>query len=241
MMLRVGICDDKQEDIDIVRALAIRFSDSHPEHPLDISTYASAYDLLEEVEHTGGCDVYLLDILMPHMSGIELARNLRKRKERAQILFLTSSREYGIEAIGVKATGYLLKPIQEAPFNEAMYACIKELEPDRHPSLPVKTKQGLVRVQLAELISIESFNHICELTLSNGTKLETSVRLSDLYEQLRENTNFIFPYRTYIVNMEYIRGLTSTGILITDGRQLPISRKSYSNIKTAYLDYITRL
>ena len=240
-MLRVGICDDRQEDIDSIRTLAARFSDSHPEHPLDISAYASAYDLLEEVERTGGCDVYLLDILMPHISGIELARRLRKRKERAQILFLTSSREYGIEAIGVKAAGYLLKPIQEAPFHEAMRACIRELEPDRHPSLPVKTKQGLIRVPLAELVSIESFNHVCELTLSDGTKLETSVRLSDLYEQLRENACFIFPHRAYLVNMEYIRGLSGTGILMTDGRQLPISRKGYPDIKAAYLNYMTRL
>lgn len=240
-MLRVGICDDRQEDIDVVRALAARFSDSHPEHPLDISAYSSANALLQGVECTGGCDVYLLDILMPHMSGIELAREIRRRGERAQILFLTSSREYGIEAIGVKAAGYLLKPIQEAPFNEAILACIKELEPDRHPSLPVKTKQGLIRVQLAELVSIESFNHACELTLSDGTKLETFARLSDLYEQLPETAGFILPYRTYIVNMEYIRGISGTGILMTDGRQLPISRKGYSDIKAAYLEYITRL
>lgn len=240
-MLRVGICDDRQEDIEIIRTLATRFSDSHPEYPLDICAYASAYDLLHEVERTGGCDVYLLDILMPHMSGIELARGLRKRNERAKILFLSTSREYGIEAIGVKATGYLLKPIQEAPFYEAMCACIKELEPDRHPSLPVRTKQGLIRVQLEELMSIESFNHVCELTLSNRTKLETSARLSNLYEQLRENVIFIFPHRAYIVNMEYIRGISSTGILMTDGRQIPISRKRYPDIKTAYLDYITRL
>ena len=240
-MLRVGICDDRQEDIDIIRALADRFSDSHPEYPLDISAYPSAYALLEEVERTGGCDVYLLDILMPRMSGVELARSLRKRKERAQILFLTSSREYGIEAVGVKAAGYLLKPIQEAPFNEAMYACIKELEPDRHLSLPVKTKPGLIRVQLAELMLIESFNHACELTLSDGAKLKISVRLSDLYEQLRKTAGFIFAHRAYIVNMEYIRGINSTGIMMTDGRRIPISRKGYSDIKTAYLDYITRL
>lgn len=240
-MLRVGICDDRQEDIDIIRTLAARFSHGCPEYPLDICAYASAYTLLEAVGRTGGCDVYLLDILMPHMSGIDLAREIRKRGERAQILFLTSSREYGIEAIGVKAAGYLLKPIQETAFNEAMFDCIRELEPDRHPSLPVKTKQGLIRVQMAELMLVESFNHVCELTLSNGTKLETSARLSDLFEQLRENAGFIFPHRAYLVNMEYIRGISSTGILMTDGRQLPVSRKGYPDIKAAYLDYITRL
>lgn len=240
-MLRVGICDDRQEDIDIIRTLAVRFSESHPECPLDICAYSSAYDLLEEVERTGGCDVYLLDILMPHMSGIELARSIRKRKERAQILFLTTSREYGIEAVGVKATAYLLKPIQEELFNEAMYDCIKELVPERHSSLAVRTKQGVTRVRLAELMSIESFNHVCELTLSDGTKLETNARLSDLYEQMQEKSGFFFPHRSYIVNMEYIRGISPDGLLMTDGRQLPISRRRYMEIKPVYLDYITRI
>lgn len=240
-MLRIGICDDKQRDIDTVRKLAARFSDNHPEYPLDICAYDSPYDLLDEVERAGGCDVYLLDILMPQMSGIELAHSLRKRRERSQILFLTSSREYGIEAIGVRATGYLLKPVQEEPFNEAMQACIKELSSDRHPSLPVKTKQGLIRVQLDEVMSIESFNHVCRLTLSDGKRLETSAKLSDLYERLRETSQFISPHRTYIVNMEYIRGISGAEILMTDGRQFPISRKGYSDVKAAYLDYITRL
>lgn len=240
-MLRVGICDDRQEDIERVRTLADRFSDSCPTCPLELFAYQSPYDLLEEVERTGGCDIYLLDILMPRMSGIELARVLRKRRERIQILFLTTSREYGIEAIGVKAAGYLLKPIQEKPFMEAMHSCIKELDPERHPSLLVKTRQGLIRVQLAELMMIESFNHVCELTLSNGTKLQTTARLSDFHEQLRESPSFACPHRAYIVNMEYIRCISSMGILMTDGRQLPVSRKGYPAIKTAYLDYVTRI
>ena len=240
-MLRVGICDDRQEDIGRIRTLAVRFSEHCPECPLRVTACTSAHDLLEEVEREGGYDVYLLDILMPHMSGIELAHRLRRRGERAQILFLTTSREYGIEAIGVKAAGYLLKPVQETAFFEAMHACMKELEPEKHPSLMVKTKQGLFRVQLAELMMIESFNHVCELTLSNGTKLRTAARLSALYEQLREVPGFIFPHRAYIVNMEFVRGLGSAGILMTDGRQLPVSRKSYAEIKSAYLEYMTRI
>lgn len=65
---------------------------------------------------SGRYDLFLLDIIMPHMSGIALAQNIRKRSKRAKLVFLTTSREYGIEAIGMKASGYLLKPIQEQAF-----------------------------------------------------------------------------------------------------------------------------
>lgn len=88
-MLRIGICDDNREDIARIRELAVRFSEEHPETPVQIQAYGQPYDLLDEVEKAGGFDLYLLDVVMPHMTGVALARRLRERKERAEILFLT--------------------------------------------------------------------------------------------------------------------------------------------------------
>lgn len=239
-MLRLCICDDKKEEIASIQALIDRFSERYPEHPVQASYFDSPYDLLETLEKSGGYDLYLLDIIMPHMSGIELAKKIRQRGERAELLFLTTSREYGIEAIGVKASGYLIKPIQEQAFFDTVLSCIEELAPENNPSIVVKTKLGLTRVQASELIMIESFDHIRELTLRGGDRLETSVNLSELNELLQDSPCFISPHRAYIVNMEYIRGINNNRILMTDGRQLPVSRKLYANIKAAYLEYMTR-
>ena len=121
-MLRLGVCDDRKEDIASIEALVDHFSARYPEHPVQVSCFDSPYALLEALEKSGGYDLYLLDIIMPHMSGIELAKKIRERGERSKLLFLTTSREYGIEAIGVKASGYLLKPIKEqALFDAHLY------------------------------------------------------------------------------------------------------------------------
>lgn len=239
-MLRLCICDDRKEDIDSVKALIARFSERYPEYPVQASYFDNGYDLLEALQKSGGYDLYLLDIIMPHMSGIELAEKIRQRGERAKLLFLTTSREYGIEAIGVKASGYLIKPIREQAFFDAVLSCIEELAPENHPYFVVKTKLGLTRVQLSELMRIESFNHIRELTLQSGDKLETTLKLSELKEMLKDYSCFISPHRAYLVNMEYIRGINNNSILMTDGRQLPVSKKLYADTKTAYLEYMTR-
>ena len=60
---------------------------------MQVSCFDSSYDLLEALEKSGGYDLYLLDIIMPHMSGIELAKKIRERGERSKLLFLTTSRE----------------------------------------------------------------------------------------------------------------------------------------------------
>lgn len=239
-MLRLCICDDRKEDINSVKALIARFSERYPEHPVQASYFDNAYDLLEALQESGGYDLYLLDIIMPHMSGIELAEKVRQRGERAKLLFLTTSREHGIEAIGVKASGYLIKPIREQAFFDAVLFCIEELAPENHPYFVVKTKLGLTRVQLSELMRIESFNHIRELTLQSGDKLETTLKLSELKEMLKDYSCFISPHRAYLVNMEYIRGINNNSILMTDGRQIPVSKKLYADMKMLYLEYMTR-
>lgn len=239
-MLRLCICDDRKEEITSIQALIDRFSERYPEHPVQVSYFDSPYDLLETMEKSGGYDLYLLDIIMPHMSGIELAEKIRQRGERAKLLFLTTSREYGIEAIGVKASGYLIKPIKEQALFNAVLSCIEQLAPENNPSIVVKTRLGLTRIQVSELMLIESFDHIRELTLSGGDRLKTAVKLSELDKLLRDASCFISPHRAYLVNMEYVRGINNNSILMTDGRQIPVSKKLYADIKAAYLEYMTR-
>ncbi len=239
-MLRLCICDDRKEEITSIQAMIDRFAERYPEHPVQASYFDSPYDLLEALEKSGGYDLYLLDIIMPHMSGIELAEKIRQRGERAKLLFLTVSREYGIEAIGVKASGYLIKPIQEQAFFDAIFSCMEELAPENNPSIVVKTRLGLTRVQISELMLIESFDHIRELTLRGGDRLKTTTKLSELDELLRDASCFISPHRAYLINMEYVRGINNNRILMTDGKQIPVSKKLYGDIKAAYLEYMTR-
>ena len=49
-MLHIGICDDNQKDISRVQELAVRFSEQHPEMPIQIQAYSSPYDLLDDIE-----------------------------------------------------------------------------------------------------------------------------------------------------------------------------------------------
>ena len=77
-MLRIGICDDNQNDIKQICELAIRFSEEHPENHLQIQAYDSPFDLLDDIEKNGGFDLYLLDVVMPHMTGVTLAKRIRE-------------------------------------------------------------------------------------------------------------------------------------------------------------------
>lgn len=236
-MLRLCICDDKEANVIDLRRLAQMFSEEHPEVPIQIEVFQSAYDLLDCIGESGGFDLYLLDIIMPNLSGIELAKRIRERGEMAEILFLTVSREYAVEAFGVKASNYLIKPIQKPDFDREVLSCIRKLAPKENPSLMLKTKDGFRKICIRELVMIESFNHSRVCTLADGTTVETTATLSSLFEQLRAYPSFFMPHRAYIVHLDYVNGLTASELLLSGGKRIPVSRKAYAGLKTALLDY----
>lgn len=240
-MLRIGICDDDEQDIDQIKGLAVCFSEEHPETPVQIQAYKSPYDLLDDIEKTGGFDLYLLDVVMPCMTGVDLARQIRKRKERAEILFLTVSKEYAVEAFSVKASGYLIKPVEKSDFSDAMLECIRRLSPDNNPSLLLKSKNGIHRVLVREVVYVESFNHNQLCALSDGSTLKLTATLTELMKELEEYPSFIRPHRAYIVNMDFIRKLTAYEMLLTNGKRIPVPQSSYGKLKNAYLDYMMHI
>lgn len=239
-MLRIGMCDDDQEDSEQIEELALCFAREHPETPLQIQAYKSPYDLLNDVEKTGGFDIYLLDVVMPHMTGVALARRLRERKERAEILFLTVSKEYAVEAFGVKAAGYLIKPVSKADFDEAVLDCIRRLSAENKSSLVLKAKNSLYRVPVSDLVCVESFNHNQVCTLADGSTLETSVTLTELMETLKDEPAFVRPHRAYIINMDFIRRLTAHELFLTNDERIPVSQSEYGRLKNAYFAYMAR-
>lgn len=239
-MLRLCICDDQEVDILQLKDLAQLFSKEHPEIPLSVEIFRSGFDLLDRISVSGGFDVYLLDILMPNLNGIELAHALRERSETAEILFLTISREYALEAFSVKASNYLVKPVQKADFDREVLSCIQNLAPRDNPSLMLKTKEGLRKVCVQDLVMVESFNHRQVCTLANGVTFETTTTLRALFEELSAYPHFRMPHRSYIVHLDYVSEISATELVLSTGKRVPISRKAYADFKAALLDYMVQ-
>ena len=237
-MLKICICDDNESEVGKIQRLIRQFVKEHPENPVHFQSFCSAYDLLEYLEEHGGFDVYLLDILMPSMTGMDLAKRVRERKEKAELLFLTTSREYAVEAFGVKASGYLMKPVQQADFDHALLSCIKNLAPGDNPFLLLKTKEGLRKVPVYNIMFVESVRHSYRCTLAGGTEIEVPGTISSLYQQLCVYPCFYMPHRAFIVNFHYINGLLGMEIVMAGGQRIPVSRNNYTDLKNMYMDYM---
>lgn len=105
--MRIAICDDDAACLADVRAAAETYAGTCTGSYWRIDTFSHPEDLLEAAEKCGGYEIYVLDVIMSGMSGIELGLKLREDGYDGRILYLTSRPD----AFRVKAFGYILKPI----------------------------------------------------------------------------------------------------------------------------------
>lgn len=234
-MIKVAVLDDKREDLDRACRLAERFAETS-KFPLEIVAFENPFDLLDHTEKNGGFALYLLDIIMLQLTGMDVAEEIRKRGERAEIIFLTSSREYGVDAFGVNAAGYLVKPIAEKDFTELFGRMIEKIAADGRFPVYIKVNGGIRRAMTDEIVMIESFNHRREVKLSDGQVIETPTTLSEFCEILKPYREFSSPHRAYIVNMNYITGVQGNELYV--GRAaIPIAKSAYRKFKENYIRF----
>ena len=102
-MLRIAICDDEEKQLNKTAALLEAYFQSRSDLNGQVERFLSGSALLEWVEEQGGFDLYLLDILMPGLSGIETGRRLRTLGEVGEIVYLTSSNCFAADSYVVRA------------------------------------------------------------------------------------------------------------------------------------------
>lgn len=236
-MIEIALCDDDSEDIESLKALAERFALEHSDIPMRLSAFSSAEKLLRHIENNGGFDLYILDVLMKQISGIQLAEAIRNRGDYAEIVFLTVSPEYAVDAFSVYAAGYLLKPVSVKNFNKTILRAMEKLAHEKNETITVKTKDGLRRIPLNKIVMIESFNHTREITMSDGNALETSATLSELFEALSRHDRFFMPHRSYIANLDHSLGIVYHELLMPSGRRIPIPKAQFPTVQKVVQNY----
>lgn len=236
-MIEIALCDDDKNDAETLKAYAERFASEHTELPVRITAFTSSEELLDSIEKSGGYDLYILDVLMPNISGIQLAEIIRNRGDRAEIVFLTASGDYAVDAFSVYACGYILKPPSKENFDKTLLHALQNSAREKNETLTVKTKEGLLRIPLHRIVMIESFNHTCEITLTDGVRLETPVTLSELFEQLSEHSSFIRPHRAYIANLDNFAGIIRYDLLMIGDRRIPIPKDRFPAVQELVRNY----
>lgn len=241
-MLRIAICDDQPQDIALIHQYLTKYQTIHTEHDLFIDSYLSAEELLKALRQQKEYELYFLDIIMPQRDGISLARQLRDKNITSLIVFLTASPEYSLEAFGVKAMQYLLKPVNEEDVFSVMDDACEMLGRMTARYLLVSLPEGKRQIRFSAITYVECKNRILYFHLNTGEVLKTrNIRQSFEVEMhvLLEDYRFSRPHQSYIINMNYASRLMPTEIIMQDSSIIPISKKRVKEVRKEYLDFLS--
>ena len=179
-------------------------------------------------------DVIFLDMEMPNMSGLEFLSTLIYAPK---VIFISSNKEYAIDAFDYNAIDFLLKPIEYPRFVKAIQ---KIKEKNQEDSSRVKTndqnifffkkKNTYYKVLQDEIIWIEAHDNYTKIITCNNTFLTNNTLKS--YEDSLPESTFIRTHRSYIINKSYLSKIEENTLFLEYDKKIsaiPLS-KMYKDI-----------
>lgn len=237
-MLQIAICDDNDIELLQIKQIVENFKASHiSKYNIKCDTFLSGLDLLLATENGKSYDILILDVVMPLMTGIEVALEIREKNNISKIIFLTSSREFAVDSYKVDAFYYLLKPITKEGLIPILERACADIVNKVGNKIIVKCKTGLTKVFLHNIEYAEVLGRTLFFHLTSGEVLESLGTMSQLEMDLLSDKRFIKPHRSYIVNMNFIHRITNKDIITFSNKPVPISRELYKNVKQTYIGY----
>lgn len=237
-MLKIAICDDNIEDLSNMVSIINEYQSlQRDKHIISYTAFQNALDLISAIESGQLYDLLLLDILMPLMTGMDAAKEIRQFNQDVKIIFSTSSTEFAVESYAVDAYYYALKPIWKEKLFILLDKIIFEMENNTSKSFLIKSKTGLTRIYINKLEFAEIIRRTILYHLIDGSVIEAVGSMSALENELLSNDCFIKPHRSYIINMNYIDALNQREIKMQSLALVPISKANYNTVKLSYIEF----
>lgn len=235
-MLKIAICDDEKEFCDSAeRMLKLYMEEKGVSFQAD--TFGVPSDLADMTEKGTIYDIYLLDIYMPGVTGMSIATELRNRDIKSPIIFLTSSTDHALEAFGVDATHYLLKPYTKDSFYVGMDKAMQSITSHKNDSVILKVDNDYRSIPVSKLIYCEAEDKYQRLYLENGERLLVRISGTELYKLLSEFDCFYRCGRAHIINLNHISRVTKSGAVFKNDMQLNLPHTVLAGLRSAFFDY----
>ena len=228
-MLEIAICDD---DAIILKTLGKYFGKLN-DATIKYDIYNSADTLYRYVEEQGTVyDVFILDIEMQGMNGLELAQKIREKDSNCLIIFLTNYSQYVFSVFEVITFDFLRKPLEYSEF-ENLIKKIKRYFNITKGVFVFSYRKNSFSIPFEEIYYIEKSGRRAYL-YSKDKEYIFNMTLNEIWKQL-DSGAFVAIYPSCIVNLFYVREIVRDELILKTGDKLFVSKKYCQRIMKAYL------
>lgn len=236
--MKIAICDDDITALSIISG-ALKSLLSQYEILAEIEVFSRTAALKKRVEETT-FELILLDIEMPQMDGIVFGELLRRQKKEVDLIYISNREDQVFQALRNHPVGFIRKSCFMEDTRHVLQHYLEKYKEESKPCITIESRAGLQTVFTEDLIYIEGEAKYQNLYLKDGLDpLQIRRSMGDLERELIPH-GFLRVHKGYLVNYRYIRLIKEKELLLTDGRQIPISRRKLQETKARYLDLMQK-
>lgn len=232
-MIKFAICDDEPIMAQEISTHLSQYMNEKKIVPYHVNNFSSGRSLLESNDDF---DVIFLDIQMKQPDGMKTAKMLRQRGNRSLLIFVTVLKECVFDAFEVEAYDYLVKPLDSGHFKRTMDRVIQSLEQRTAKSIVIHRGTSCEVLLLAEIVYCEVQGRKIYIHQSDGKIIDYYDQLGDL--ERRIDGRFFKCHRSYLVNLDYVRGCQAGQITLFQGERIPVSRLRERELTQALLHHM---
>ncbi|GAA3232302.1 LytR/AlgR family response regulator transcription factor [Oerskovia jenensis] len=226
-MIRIGVVDDEPASRDIVLGHLDRFQVEN-DVTFDVRTFSDGRELV--TGYRPDFDILFLDVQMNDLDGLDTARHIRTLDSQVVIVFVTNMAQYAIQGYEVDALSYLLKPVPWFAFSQELRRSIDRVRRSGADTLMLTVNGALARVDLLDVVYIESIKHRVIVHAVDRTYAFTGALKT--FEADLADKGFFRSNSCYLVNMRHVTAVDQNTCVMRGGDELQVSRPR----KRAFLD-----
>ncbi|MBC8630131.1 response regulator transcription factor [[Eubacterium] tenue] len=231
-MLKIAVCEDEKKQRELIKDYLTKIL-NEINISYEINTFNSGEELFNN--YPKDIDIFLLDILMDKINGMDTARKIREKDNKAEIIFITSLIEYALEGYEVRAYRYLIKPVKYENLKKNIINCKKEID-IKNKYIIVKEQGNQIKLDINEITYVEvqketiTIHTLNEVYKTNGTMINI--------EKDIDCDRFFRCHKSFLVNLEHIKSIKQYTAILENSEEVPISRYRFKDTKDKFFDLI---
>lgn len=217
-MIKIAIVEDEEKHYKLLKEYIDRYGSEEQEGFL-VEWFESGVDFLEQFHSE--YDLILLDVELPVMDGIAVARDIRRTDSTVLLIFVTNMAQYAIHGYEVDAMDYVVKPVEYYPFAMRLKRAARVIRELSGSSILLPFEDSDKRVPIKDILYVEVHSHTVEYYTYFGRSAMTGT-LKQVEQKLPEKY-YVRCNSCYLVNLKHVTGIKDDSVVI-EGTMLKISR-----------------
>ncbi len=233
-MLKIAICDDEQNYVDKIQNYASDILNKINIH-FEIHAFTTSHALIDACV-INNYDIFILDIDIPKLHAVEIAKFLKHTHKHVKIIFITNHEHHDYNTIKYTPFRFIHKSKIETELNDALNTLVKK-HISKIKKIQFLTKHDDITLELSEIIYFEALGHgVTCYTQSGNYDLKES--LTNIEEKLSKK-NFLRVHKSFLVNSAFVFSVEDNYVVLIDSDiNIPLSKHRQKDIQELFVKVV---